>query len=279
MKPTPRGMDPNVRTALLAGGIAIGLLVAGAIGYAIGRSGTEPARAAAPSAPAPESPATSSAPSPSATGDPAVAIGAAGATLQPGGAEDVTSAAATAPCEALVTPGLTGECGDVTVLGGRVVWIVERSAVAGGVAGFAVRILGFSAADGGWVERLGADDLQGGRWASIAVLPADVTRDGVAEILVGFRGLGERRPLDLDVVGYTQDGAPEVVAHPARASLGSVVVDPAGQLLEYAARYASGEPACCPGAFELRTIAYQGGLLRQIGTQMVPPSSVPESQL
>lgn len=272
-------MDPNIRTALLAGGIALSLLLAGAIGYALGRSGTDPAQAAAPSTLAPESPTTSSAPIPSATGDPAVAIGAAGATLQPGGAEEVTPAAATAPCQSLVTPGLTGECGDVNVLGGRVVWVVERSAVADGVAGFAVRILSFSAADGGWVERLGADDLEGAQWVSIAVLPADLTHDGVAEILVGFRGLSERQPLDLDVVGYTQEGAPEVVAHPARASLGSVVVDAAGQLLEYAARYAEGEAACCPGAFELRTITYQDGLLRQVGTQTVPPSSVPESQL
>jgi hypothetical protein len=272
-------MDPNVRTALLAGGIALGLLVSGAIGYALGRSGTEPARAAAVSTPAPESPTTtSSSPIPSAT-EPAVAIGAADATLQPGGPEDVTPAAATAPCEALVTPGLTGECGQVNVLGGRVVWIVERSAVADGVAGYAVRILAFSAADGGWVERLGDDDLQGGRWASIAVLPADLTHDGVAELVVGFRGLGERRPLDIDVVGYTQDGAPQVIAHPARASLGSAVVDAAGRLLEYAARFGEGEAACCPGAFELRTITYQDGLLRQVGAQSVPPSSVPESQL
>lgn len=272
-------MDPNIRTALLAGGIALGLLVAGAIGYALGRSGVDPARAAAPSTRVALSPTGTSSPTPSATGDPAVAIGATGATLEAGSAEDVTPAVATAPCESLVTPGLTGECGDVNVLGGRVVWIVERSAVADGVAGFAVRILSFSAADGGWVQRLGADDLQGGRWVSIAVLPADLTNDGVAEIVVGFRGLSERQPLDLDVVGYAQDGAPEVVAHPARASLGSVVVNAAGQLLEYAARYAEGEAACCPGAFELRTITYQDGLLRQIGTQTVPPSSVPESQL
>jgi hypothetical protein len=272
-------MDPNVRTALLAAGIALGMLAAGAIGYALGRSGTDPVRASAPATRLPESPTASAAPISSPTGDPAVAIDAAGALLQPGAPEEVTPAAVTAPCESLVTPGLTGECGDVNVVGGRVVWIVERSAVADGVAGFAVRILRFSAADGGWVERLGADDLQGARWVNVAVLPADLTHDGVAEILVGFRGPSERRPLDLDVVGYTQEGAPEVVAHPARASLGSVVVNAAGQLLQYAARYAEGEPACCPGAFELRTITYQDGLLRQVGTQTVPASSVPESQL
>jgi hypothetical protein len=163
--------------------------------------------------------------------------------------------------------------------GGRVVWIVERAAVANGESGFRVRILSYSAADGGWAEQLSADDLGGQRWADIAVLPADLTGDGVPELLVGFRGLGDREPLELDVVGYGQDGAVEVIAHPDRADRGSVVVNAAGELLEYAAIYADGEPACCPGSFEERTIVSEGGVLRQVATRTVAPTQVPPSQV
>jgi hypothetical protein len=275
-------MSPNLRTALLATGVALALLAAGGIGYAIGRSGAEAAAPASPvpiasASPSPGSASPVQAQSPSS--GPAVAIDAVGAILRTPAGDDVSPGAATAPCQSLVTPGLTGECGEVQVAGGRVVWVVERRAVAGGAAGFAVRILRYDAAAGGWVERLRAEDLDARRWADVAVLLADLTHDGVAELIVGFHGLGDRRPLDVDVVGYGQDGSPEVVGHLKSAALGSLVVNGAGQLLEYAARYAPGEPACCPGSFELRTITYESGLLRQVATEDIAPTAVPASQL
>jgi hypothetical protein len=158
------------------------------------------------------------------------------------------------------------------------VWIVERSAIANGVSGFAVRILSFSPADAGWVDSLHADDLQGRRWSNISVLAADLTGDGVPELVVGYRGLGDREPLDLDVVGYTPDGAPQVVAHPDRADRGSLVVQGV-QMLNYAGVYAVGEQACCPGAFERRTMAFANGQLLEVATESVPPGSVPASEL
>jgi hypothetical protein len=274
-------MSPNTRTALLAIAIALSMLVAGSIGYAIGRGSIDEPVAAATTTSAASAaaatPAASISPSPSPAS--AVAISASGAVLRRAPPDQISPGAATTACESLITPGLTGECGDVRQAAGRVVWIVERSAVANGVSGFRVRILTYSPSEGGWVERLSADDLQGRRWASVAVLPADLTRDGVPELLVGFRGLADREPLELDVVGYGQDGAVEVIAHPDRADQGAVVVNAAGQLLEYAARYAAGEAACCPGSFEQRTIISEGGLLRQVATQTVAPTQVPASQL
>jgi hypothetical protein len=278
-------MSPNLRTALLAGGIAVGLLVAGGIGYAIGRAASSEARGR--ESPRPSGEASSASPVPTSTGSveasntgsPAVAIGATGAILRASRASDVTLGPSTIACGSLVTPGLTGECGDVNVSGGRVVWVVERAAVANGVSGFRVRILVYSPTDGGWIQRLAADDLGGRRWSSIAVLPADLTNDGVPELLVGYRGVSEREPLDLDVVGYAQDGAPEVLAHPDRADRGAVLVNAAAQLLEYAAQYAAGEAPCCPGAYERRTIVFEGGVLRQVATEEIAPSAVPPSQL
>lgn len=276
-------MNPNVRTALLAGGIAVGMLVAGGVGYAIGRAGTSEASASGPASPSGAAAPSALAPttvsvSPSSAA-PAVAIGAAGAILRTSRTDDPVLGPSTMGCESLVTPGLTGECGDVNVSGGRVVWVVERAAVTNGVSGFRVRILAYSPVDAGWSERLAADDLRGRRWSSIGVLPADLTNDGVPELIVGFRGLSDREPLDLDVVGYGQDGGPEVIAHPDRADRGVVLVNAAAQLLEYAARYSVGEAPCCPGAYERRTIAFEGGVLRQVATEDVAPSAVPPSQL
>jgi len=271
-------MSPNTRTAALAGGIAVGVLVAGGIGFALGRSTREgAARVAAESAtPGGATPAAPSIPSPT---NAAVAIDASGAVLRPPREGDVTIAAPDVPCESLVTPGLSGECGDVDVAGERIVWIVERGAAADGVSGFAVRVLSHSPTGGGWVDRLAAEDLAARRWADVGILPADLSHDGAPELLVGYRGLGDRQPLDLDVVGYSQDGLPEVVAHPDPADRGAVVVNAAGQLLEYAARYEATDAACCPATYELRTITYEGGLLRQVATETVPPGSVPPSQL
>jgi hypothetical protein len=264
---------------VIVGGLvvfALGVL----FGYVLGRSGTDEDAAAA-------TPSPSSSPSASATaGPPAVvtptqgqapAISTQGQVLLEGD-RPVVSGAAEATCQSLVTPGTLGECGDVPVAGGRVVWVVERSATTAGALAHRARIFTFVPDAGGWVEWLQASDPAGERWSDVNVLPADLTGDGVSELLVGFRGLDELQTLEYDIVGYGEAGLPSVLAHPDPAARGALVVS-SGQLQDYAAQYPAGEPACCPPSFLRRTIAYDAGFFRVFAAESVAPNTVPASQL
>jgi hypothetical protein len=112
----------------------------------------------------------------------------------------------------------------------------------------------------------------------VNVLASDLTGDGVPELLVGFRSLGEADLLEFDIVGYDEDAVPQVLAHPDPASKGSVIVS-AGTVQEYSAQYPNGEPLCCPPTFLRRTIAFQDGFFRVVGSETVVTTAVPASQL
>lgn len=273
-------MLADARRAVVIGGVvlfAAGLLV----GFLMGRAG----RGAVRAEPSPRLSPTGS-PQPTPTSSPPVvtptpgqepAITTQGQVLREGD-RPVVNITASAPCQSLVTPGLLGECGEVPVGGTRVVWVVERSTTADGSAAFSARLFTFVPDAGGWVEWLEASDPAGERWSDVNVLPADLTGDGVPELLVGFRGLDERLTLEYDVVGYGQNGLPEVLAHPNAAARGAVVIA-GGQIEEYDAQYPNDEPACCPPSFLRRTIAFEEGFFRVTSSEAVLPNAVPASQL
>jgi hypothetical protein len=139
-------------------------------------------------------------------------------------------------------------------------------------------VLSFVPDAGGWVEWLRAEDPNGDRWSEVNVLAADLTADGVAELVVGFRGADERQTLEYDIVGYGEAGIPVVLAHPEPAARGVVVVG-AGQLQEFAAQFPNDEPACCPPSYVRRTIAYEDGFFRVLAADEVTPPAVPISQV
>ena len=90
----------------------------------------------------------------------------------------------------------------------RVVWVVEQAATATGAPAFSVRISTFVPDENGWVEWLQASDPAGERWSDVNVLAADLTGDGVQELLVGFRSIGEDQTLEYDIVGYPRSPCP-----------------------------------------------------------------------
>ena len=193
------------------------------------------------------------------------------------GSRPLVAGAANAPCQALVTPGALGECGEVTVSGNRVVWVVERTTT-NGITATLARMLSFVSDENGWVEWLQASDPSGEQWSDVNVVASDLTGDGVPELLVGFRGTDQAVSLDLDIVGFGQDNLPVILAHPDTAPHGSVVITGA-EMQEYVAQYPGGEPACCPPTYQQQTIAFLDGFFRITATQDVSPNAVPSSQL
>jgi hypothetical protein len=268
------------RAAIVGGLVVFGLGVL--VGFWIGRSGREEVRSSAPGEAATTGPVaspTAAAPPEVVTPEPGQepAIGTQGQVLLEAD-RAVVPVPAASPCQALVAAGSLGECGEVPVAGGRVIWLVERSATAAGATSIRARVLTFVPDAGGWVEWLQAADPTGDRWTDVNVVPSDLTGDGLPELLVGFRGGDELQTLEYDVVGYDQGGLPRVLAHPEAAARGVVVLS-SGGLQEFAAEYPSGEPACCPPSYLRRTIAYDDGFFRVIASETVPPNAVPASQL
>ena len=207
----------------------------------------------------------------------APAISSQGQVLQEGD-RAVTAAPANATCAALVTAGTLGDCGEVVVAGQRVVWVVEQATTPTGAPAFTARISTFVPEEGGWVQWLEASDPAGERWSDVNVLAADLTSDGVPELLVGFRSVGEAQTLEYDIVGYSEAAVPEVLAHPDAAPKGSVIVS-AGTIQEYSAQYPNDEPVCCPPNYLRRTIAFEDSFFRVVGSETVVVTAVPPSQL
>jgi len=269
-------VNRQTRIAVIVGA-AVLFVVGLALGFALGRGGND---VAAP-VPSPITPTTTAA-APSTVvvtpppGD-APAISSDGAVLQEGD-RTVVSAPSNAACVALITAGTLGDCGEVSVAGQRVVWVVEQATTPTGAIAFSVGILTYVPDEGGWVRWLEASDPAGERWADVNVVASDLTGDGVPELLVGFRSLGEADVLEYDIVGYDESAIPEVLAHPERARKGSVIVS-AGTVQEYSAQYPNDEPVCCPPTFLRRTIAFQDGFFRVVGSETVVTTAVPPSQL
>lgn len=273
-------MNGDVRKIVLAGG-AVLFVMGFLVGFLLGRTGDgdEPAPVASPSpSPSPSAIATQppvvQTPSP---GEVAPAISTEGQILLEGG-RPVVPAAANAPCTTLIAPGALGECEEVSVGGQRVVWIVQQDRTQTGTAAFTVRLFTFVPDEAGWVEWLQASDPTGERWVDVNVLEADLTGDGVAELLVGFRSPGEAATLEYDIVGYSEQNLPEVLAHPDPTTKGVVVVS-AGTIQEYGAVYPGGEPLCCPVSYLRRTIGFSDGFFRVAASETVPTTAVPVSQL
>jgi hypothetical protein len=247
------------------------------LGFLLGRTGDEDEPSASPVTPASPT-ATATQPAVLTTPPPveAPAISTEGRVLQDG--RTVIAAPSNAACTALLPPGTIGDCNEVVVAGQRVVWVVEQATTPTGAAAFSVRISTFVPDEGGWVQWLEASDPAGERWSDVNVLAADLTSDGVAELLVGFRSLGEAQTLEYDIVGYSESAVPEVVAHPEPATRGSVIVS-AGTIQEYGAQYPNDEPLCCPPSYRRRTIAFEDSFFRVIGSETVVTTAVPPSQL
>ncbi|HEY7660973.1 MAG TPA: hypothetical protein VIC58_10285 [Actinomycetota bacterium] len=274
-------MTRNLRIAIVAG--AAGAFVLGLfVGVLLGRSDDDVLVAPTPS------PSASVSPSPSAaapqapvvtTPSPGVApaISTEGQILREG-ARPVVPVGSTVPCNALIEPGALGECGEVDVAGQRVVWVIQQGATPTGTPTFRTRVFTFVPAAAGWVEWLEASDPAGEQWVDVNILETDLTGDGVMELLVGFRGIGETQMLDVDIVGYTQANLPVVMAHPDPAIRGSVVAS-AGAIQEYSAQYPAGEPVCCPPSYLHQTIGYEDGFFRVLASETVLVTAVPLSQL
>jgi hypothetical protein len=131
---------------------------------------------------------------------------------------------------------------------------------------------------GGWVEWLAASDPTGERWGDVNVVPSDLTGDGVSELVVGFRGVDEGQALEYDIVGYSEDGLPAVLAHRDQALRGIVVIA-GGALQEYEALYPNDEPPCCPPSYVQRTIGFDQGSFRVLGSETIASNAVPASIL
>jgi hypothetical protein len=156
--------------------------------------------------------------------------------------------------------------------------VIERTATSTGATAVTVRVLTFVPGESGWVEWLAAADPTGERWSDVNVLAADLTADGVPELVFGFRGTDDRSTLQVDVVGYTQEGLPTILAHPDDAPHGAIVAS-GGQLVEYVGQYPNAEPACCPASYLAQTVAFEDGFFRVIETVSIAPNAVPTSQL
>jgi len=272
----------DARRAVIVGGVMV-FVVGVFVGFVLGRAGQPEDRVAASPPPPTASPSVAA---PSVAGSPAVVTPAQGqepAITNQGqvlleGSRPVVTAPAAAPCQSLVSAGTVGECGEVLVAGGRVIWVGVRSTTTTGATTLRTRVFTFVPDAGGWVEWLEASDLAGERWSDINVLATDLTGDGVSELVVGFRGVDEAQTLEYDIVGYGQNGLPMVLAHPESPMRGVLIVS-GGQVQEYGAQYPSGEPACCPPSYLRRTIAYDAGFFRVFSSETVTPNVVPASQL
>jgi hypothetical protein len=271
-----RRVDPRFRVPVIVGALAL-FAIGFTVGFVIGDSDDEPLAAPSPSPPAETTTATSTPVVETPTADDAPAITSQGSVLREGD-RPVVAAASNVPCASLIEPGLLGECGEVTVAGQRVVWVMQQATTATGTPAFSVRIFSFVPTAGGWVEWLQASDPTGERWSDVNVVETDLTGDGVAELLVGFRDVAETQTLEYDIVGYGQDNVPEVLAHPDPAAKGSVVVS-GGAILEYSALYPANEPVCCPSSYRLQTIGFEDAFFRVEETDTVLPTAVPLSQL
>jgi hypothetical protein len=269
-------VDRPTRTTLFAG--AAVLFVVGVVfGFLLGRSGNDE-ELAIPT-PSPELTTTVTPPTEVVTPTPgeAPAISSRGQVLREGD-RNVTAAPTSATCAALITPGTLGDCGEVIVADQRVVWVVEQAATPTGAPAFSVRISTFVPDENGWVEWLQASDPAGERWSDVNVLAADLTGDGVQELLVGFRSIDEDQTLEYDIVGYSEIAVPEVLAHPDPAPKGSVIVS-GGTIQEYSAQYPNGEPVCCPAGYLRQSIAFVDSFFRVVDSETVVITAVPPSEL
>jgi hypothetical protein len=123
----------------------------------------------------------------------------------------------------------------------------------------------------GWRTVLRANDA-GDRFAVVRARAVDLTGDGVAEVVFGFRDRGSASILEIDVVQAPGD----VVFH-QEADKG-VAVTRRGELDLYAAQFGPDDPNCCPSSYRRSVVRFTGGAWRA-ASDRVAPDAVPPGQL
>jgi hypothetical protein len=158
-----------------------------------------------------------------------------------------------------------------------VIWTLEPGAAAGpGEREWALQIRNQSEAvpDGGWTVALELQRRAGAprSFANVAVRSADVTGDGLPELLVGYRSAGTGQFESYDVVTVPPGGAPVVAAHRQGLHKGSVVVS-GTDLVDYSADERS--PECCPESATRTTIDGREGAFEVTSVAEVPIDQQP----
>jgi hypothetical protein len=163
-----------------------------------------------------------------------------------------------ADCRALGDAGWTVHgCGQVAMAGGERVWLTERTAVPGSATeAWRAYVLHWSANDRAWIVDLRFEDDVAAQVFDVNVLASDLTGDGKAELVFGFRYTGTGSVLGYDVVGDGPDGRVAIRVH-RELSHGAALVT-GGRIVDYGAQYPNGEPNCCP-AYTQRSIVSASG--------------------
>jgi hypothetical protein len=182
----------------------------------------------------------------------------------------------TAPCTALGDPGWAVQCGEVDMAAGRRVWLVEHRPAAPSTLWRAL-ILEWSPAKSAWLVDLAFDneDIAPGHTApvdlrAITVKAGDLTGDGKAELVFGFRSAAAGQHLAYDIVTSAPGAAPSVSASRSGLARGQVAVG-GGVLTEYVGAYLGSDSECCPAQFEKTDVQWSGSSFRLLPSAPVPP--------
>jgi hypothetical protein len=118
---------------------------------------------------------------------------------------------------------------------------------------------------GAWVKDLSFLDADASVVNEVTTMVADLTGDGVPELVLGLRGVGTAQPLGVEVVSFGGGGtAPSVLAH-RDLSHGQARLD-GSVLVAQAAQYPNGEPSCCPAFWQETRISYDADRGAFVGT-------------
>ena len=170
-------------------------------------------------------------------------------------------------------------CGEVEMKEGPTIWVVDSAPGSGGCCpAYSVHVWRYVSGFAEWEEVLRAEDPDARKWTGIGVAPADLSGDGLAELVVGFRYQGSGNDLGLEVIADRRGNALPRVELRLDASKGSVVVHD-GVLEVYGAEFPGHAPNCCPPYFQRYRVLYEGGDFVVEKAGKVPPDRVPPSML
>ena len=192
---------------------------------------------------------------------PAAVLSGAGAVLKAPAKPSSRKFAAGSDCTVLLERSDKGGCGTVAAKGGNLYWVVEPTA-AGGRRAYVYK----AASSSSITLVLQAVDDKGTEFAEVRALAADVSGDGPADILFGFRRKGATQVLSMDVVE-----GPGVVTLHRDYGRGSVKAAP-GQIDGWGA-------SAAPGGFTHEVIRMVAGSWRVVATAPAKESEVPKSHI
>jgi hypothetical protein len=124
------------------------------------------------------------------------------------------------PCVVLVEQGWTGSCQQLTMAGGRTVWVVQRNPQTTEVV---AHVYTYDMDQDAWILRLEARAYEAVGLRSVVVVPVDLTGDGKSELIAGFRFQNSTEALSYEVVSYRRGSVPKVAVH-SWLDQGSVVI-------------------------------------------------------